>query len=497
MCNRWPIALLMAAVLGPQEAGAQQADYIAGQQIKLAVSDLSKQSTPMEQMQDAGGIMANFGLPWTMPAVPAAPAPAFEPDVSAVVELVDIRLLLTQIAIQTGARDHADLLRAQGDRDHDVILLRGGLATLEDFVQLAHRSMARDFVVDKTDGVVLLLPLAIWSDAGLTLSDHDHLVLDRPSGSFVANLGRFDLSGGGISGSAASNAAVPDFRPFVLTAGKGSFTAQHADFQSLGFGDAAVLGGIAVANNGLVAPRYASSITDSTLNNVRTLGLLGTTGAIVTGNQIIGSGGTAVLISNAMDTVVAGNSLTAASGNQAIRVTAESQKVQITGNLLSGGARIGIVADQKSRSVTIAGNLVLGHPATGIALNGIICAIVSGNLVAANGGNGISATNSNGASIDANAILFNEGAGILVRGQAADAEVWVTKNVLAGNHSGVRGATVGKLTIEGNDLDRQLQRTFTGDLALLEVQRLRVIRDGIPKAVSASASPACPTAGEG
>ena len=91
--------------------------------------------------------------------------------------MVDKRLLLGQIAVQTGAKDHQVLARAQGDGAHQVILLRGGFVDLPGLLAAVARSPAAAFVTADADGVVLNRAIVIWPDAGLTLGPADTLIL--------------------------------------------------------------------------------------------------------------------------------------------------------------------------------------------------------------------------------------------------------------------------------------------------------------------------------
>jgi hypothetical protein len=497
MVKRLILLAFCGAALLPAGAGAQQMDYLARQRIETAVARLSDPLAAGTLAADAAAIMAELGLSPFRVAAPDVPARDFVTDTSAVIELVDIRLLLTQIAIQTGARDHIALVRAQGDRDHDVILLRGGLVTLHGLVALSVGTPAEDFVVETAEGVTFARPLAIWSDAGLALESGDRLILDRPSGAFLANLGRLDIAGGTILGSNAPNPAEPAFRPFVMTAGQGSFAATLATFQALGFGGSDVFGGIAIANNGIVAASFASALTESTLIDVSTLGLLGTTGAVIADNQIAGSTGTAILMSDAQDTIILGNSFAALTGAQAIRVTAASGNAHIAGNQITGSARTGILIDRDSHGVEISDNLVLGSLTTGIGVNSASCVMVIANLVASNGGTGISLTDTDAAIADGNAILFNHGSGVLLRDQGATALVRLGGNVLIGNRDGLRGATPGNVALNGNDLDGQLPRIFAGDLAPMTVDWLRNRRHAAPAALHIPSPAPCAIQGNG
>lgn len=491
MADRMKILLLLAGVALPMVAGAQPMDYAARLQFEASVAALSDPLAADTLADDAGAVMATLGLTLAVPAVTNVAPPSFVADGPAVIELVDIRLLLTQIATQTGARDHIALVRAQGARDHGVILLRGGFASLDNLVTLAKGTPAQDFVTATPEGLVLTRPLAIWADAGLTLGAKDSLILDRSNGSFIANLGWLNLSGGLIAGAGGPNVAEPDFRPFVLTAGRGSFTANAATFSALGFGDAPVFGGIAIVNNGLVQPPIASMVTGSTLFDVSSLGLLGTKGAMVTANTMTGSKGTTILLSDAQASVVASNRLDILGGAQAIRVTAGASDVTISGNLVSGSARTGILIDRDSRDVTIAGNLVQGSLNTGIGIESAVCVSITANLVSANGGVGITLSDTADTTISTNAILFNQGSGILLRQQAPTALVHVADNVFVGNREGLRGATPGKVSLGVNDLERQLPRVFAGDLAPLTVDWLRNRRDAVATGLSAPVVAPC------
>lgn len=482
-----PTWLCLIALL-PFGAAAQSSDFLDRQQL---LADVAGLGLPDAQMDSAGVVMTDLGLTWAAPVVPDLPAPPFRTDDRAVIEVVDIRLLLTQIAIQTGAQDHVALLRAQGDRSHDVILLRGGFASLSDLVALSDDTPAQDFILDTPAGVQLTLPLAIWSDAGLTLQADDHLILDRPSGSFVANLGWLNVAGGSISGNNAANSAEPAFRPFVMTAGQGGFTARSATFQALGFGTAAAFGGVAIANNGLEASRFASVVIDSDFEDVQSLGLIGTADSVLTGNLFNRSTGTAVLISNAQGVLFQANRLTALAGDQGVRVTARSTGIKIRDNLVTAAARTGILVDQDSSDVELSGNLVAGSLTAGIGLDRANCVTAFGNLVVVSGGSGISLKNSQATTIRENAILFNAGAGVLVRDQAATAQVRLSGNILTGNRIGVRGATMGALTLDNNNLDGQLPRLFAGDLAVLTVDWLRNHQSSEPTLTSAAADLPC------
>lgn len=491
------ILSLSILMLLPIGAAAQQFDYLAHQRMENAVAHLSDPKSADDLSVDADAIMAALGLTWGIAVPPDSPKRHFESKAGAVIELVDIRLLLTQIAIQAGARDHHALLRAQGGRERNVILLRGGFVTLAELFRLSRDTPAQDFVTKTTEGLHLTRPLAIWSDAGLSIDGSDHLVLDREKGSFIANMGRLDVPGGTISGNTGKNIGHPGFRPFVLTAGRGGFTATGARFRHLGFGKSPVFGGIAIVNNGLVVPEVSSIIANSSVDDVATLALIGTTDAAVFGNRISNSTAAAILISKAQGSFVSGNYLIALTGPQAIRITAGSSEVRVRNNLVSGAARMGISVEPDSYDVTISGNLVTGSEFTGISVDGARCVLLSDNLVAGNGGAGISLKASDEIIAANNAILFNDGSGVLVRDQMANALVRLSGNVLMANRDGLRGATPGNVLLQGNDLERQMPSVFAGDLAALTVNWLRNRRLATSVSVQSPTRTDCAPQGNG
>ena len=322
-------------------------------------------------------------------------------------------------------------------------------------------------------GIVAKRPIAIWSDAGLTVQADDTLLLDGAEGSFLANFGWLDVDGGTIRGNRVTNAAVPAFRPFVMTAGLGGLTVRGATFESLGFGDSPVFGGLSVVNAGLSRSRMASAIRDSAFRDVASVVLLGTHDSVIMGNRLERSSAVAIHVSGAVGALVGRNMVIAANGLQAIRVTAASRDVSIRDNVLAGGARMGILVDRDSAFIDVSANIVFGHSATGITVADGDCLIAKGNLVMRNGGVGITVAKAEAARIAGNGVIMNDGSGILMRDQSSTAIVDVNGNVLVANSDGFRGATAGRIMLRGNDLDGQLHQIFAGDLAPRTAEFLR------------------------
>jgi poly(beta-D-mannuronate) C5 epimerase len=483
--TRTVLLALAVALLGQAPAQATPVPGLAEE-----LSALGRTATLATAQSAADALRQRFGLAAMAGPAPTAAAPAFAVGGTPVVELVDMRLLLAQIAVQTGAKDHLALARAQDDGVHQVILLRGGNVTLAGLATLMAASPAAGFVSADASGTTLTRALVVWSDAGLTLGQGDTLNLSRADGSFLANLGWLDIHGATLRGTEATNLREPAFRPFVLTAGRGSLTVTDASFAHLGFGETQRFGGVSVDNSGLQPPRLPPVVTASRFEDVATLALINTTSAQVTANRIKSG---AILVAHSVQAQVKGNLLTEALG-QAIRISNASADAVVTDNVVLG-ALSGLTVDQASHRVTLSGNVLGGQSSSGIRLDKVDCVQVTGNLTALGAGSGVSLSNTGRVVIAGNAVFDNSGAGILLRDQRNKARVTVSGNQIAGNHEGLRGATAGDVTVAGNDLERQLPRLFAGDLSLRTIAWLEDRRTHGPQALLADPEPVCPDEG--
>lgn len=470
---------LKASPLVPDEAG-----------LAVAMSALGHFISPAAAQTAAKALKARFGL--ISPAeIPAKAVPSFAVKGAPVVEMVDMRLLLAQIAVQTGAKDHLALARAQDEGVHQVILLRAGFVTLPGLLALVAKSPAAAFVTADGKGVTLTRAIVVWSDAGLALGPLDSLTLSRADGAFLANLGLLNIQGATVQGTEPANTGEPAFRPFLLTAGRGSLTISDAHFAHLGFGETQRFGGVSVDNSGLQPPVLPPLVQSSQFQDVTALALINTNGASVTENRIDAG---AILLVHSAKAEVAQNLLTG-SPAQAIRVSNAATDAVVVNNIVLG-ALAGIAVDQGSMRVSLSGNVLGGQSTSGIRLDKVDCVEVTGNLTALAMGTGVSLSNTGRVGITGNAILANNGAGILLRDQQAKASVQITGNQIAGNHEGLRGATAGSIVLTGNDLEGQLPRLFAGDLAPRTIGWLedrRVTRKPAP--LQADLSPVCPEAG--
>lgn len=458
--------------------------------IARQIDVLAQSTTAAQARPQATALKEQFALAGSVPA-PTQDLLPFVTGGSPVVEMVDMRLLLAHIAVQTGAKDHLILTRAQTTDPAQVILLRGGFVTWDGLQALIEKTPAADFVAREGDSLRLTRPLVIWGDAGLTLGPGDDAILDAAEGSFIANLGWLDMRGASLRGSDMANKGEPAFRPFVLTAGRGSLTISGASFAHLGFGETQRFGGVSVVKAGLQPALTPPVVQDSQFTDVSALALINTTGARVQGNRM--TDGT-VLIARSSRGVVADNLMTPSDG-QALRVLAGSSQMMLRDNIVLGG-EVGISVEAAGPGVTVIGNILTGQSQSGLRLVQTDCVTVTGNLLVLGAGHGIAISDTGHIAIERNVILGNAGAGIFLRGQDPSAHVRISGNQIAANREGLRGATAGRISLSGNDMEGQMPRLFGGDMAFRTIGWLEARRDlGHPTLLQTDIRPICPTEG--
>jgi poly(beta-D-mannuronate) C5 epimerase len=461
--------------------------------VQARLSALALQDTAQDTQGNAADLKAQFGLITPDVIIAKGPLRPFAAGGAPAVELVDLRLVLAQIAVDTGARDHLILTRAQASPDQpQIILLHGGFASLEEVLDLAAGTAAEAFVSRRNGAVRLTRPLVIWADAGLLLASDDALILDTAAGSFIVNLGRLDIRGAHLSGSASTNKGAPAFRPFLLTAGRGSLSVRDARFAHLGFGKTQRFAGVAVMNAGLPPPTARPEVLDSRFTDVSALSLINTLGAQVRGNRFHDG---SVLIVRSRRAMVADNLLTMNTG-QGLRVLNGSSQVTLRDNIVIGGD-IAISVEQAGEDTVITGNILSRQNQSGIRLEQTDCAASTGNLLLFGTGNGIAVTNTGHIGIDGNVIIGHAGAAIVLRAQGPSAHVRISGNRIADNREGLRGATAGRISLSGNDMDGQMPRLFGGDMAFRTIGWLEARRDlGHPGPLQSDSRPICQTGGK-
>ncbi len=212
----------------------------------------------------------------------SAPAPAAGP---AVVDVSDLRAVLTQLAILAGANDHLLLLQAQSA--DTAVVLRQGTADLAALAAAAPAALQPD----GQGGWRATRPLVVWQGATLRLGATDRLSLSTEDGAFLLVFGQLQVDGASLARIRPANPRSPAFRPFLLAAGSAELHITRAHFSALGMDRAGLFGGVTLFASGLFPPATPPFIGDSRFDGVAQVSLRQTRGAVVAGNRFAAGGG--------------------------------------------------------------------------------------------------------------------------------------------------------------------------------------------------------------
>ena len=422
---------------------------------------------------------AFFGLGFDAPTLEAGPAAAAAispaaPDLS----LVSIDLILSQLALQTGANYHVALRQAQ--QRPQVLILETGTVDLAGLYE-AVTAAGLEGVLTRTDGgIVAHVPIAVWTGATLALQAGETLALDRSTGAFLIVAGQLASAGARIEASGAANSRLEGFAPFVVVALGGVAAIDDTDFAGLGFTAAAPMTGITLVGGGLHPAPQHSFIRNSRFTDSGTLALLGATGATVENNLFSGAPGPAVLVSGSSGASIRRNVIAGTRASHGIKLTAGAAGAVVSGNIIVDNGANGIFADSGVLDLTVSGNLIGANTLSGISLASADCVAVAGNLLLRNGQSGLAIRDSAGAAISANRFLDNKGAGIAVSRQPAHGHISVADNRNEGNKVGVNGSTTGRLDFAGNDFSGQTPRLLDGELVQFAARFFAVSASGGP-----------------
>ena len=385
-----------------------------------------------------------------------ASAPAHDPQPMKVIE-GDVQAALTQLSILAGGNGHLFLQMAP-DSTQDVVYLVSGTATLPELEAAGHLQR-------RANGWRLSRPLVLWPGAALVLSSGELLELDTEAGAFVLSFGDVRMAGATLRGDTGRNARVPQFRPFLLVTGQGSFHAERSTFADLGFDGPVAFRGVSVLTGGLMKPTVAPVVTRSRFQNVYSLSFEGADGMVATRNRLTGAGAAAVSVKDGQNLLLAGNRIDGTVSGAGIRLSGSLHDVTITANMITGGGRNGLQIDGRTRWLSLRGNVILDNAGSGVSLGPATCVSVQGNIIAGNGTAGVRLSRTGSARIADNAILDNGSAGIEVAAQSGLGPVLLSDNMLGGNREGLRAAGLAEVRLAGNDLTRQTPRQFAGDFS--------------------------------
>jgi hypothetical protein len=456
-------------------AGQVRADVVPLVAVDQVLLDLPRTGAiPSQDMADAARVagQAVAGLAGiTLDQTPATAPAVILPDGGPIAQIAsgDVQLAMTQLAIDAGTNDMLGVMRAQHG-DASAILVTAGTTTLADIVASGVAGLTKD-----EDGFHLTRPLVVWTDAGLMMAPGEVLLMDRSAGAFVLSFGQVTLTQASLRGAGAANAGNADFAPFLLVAGRGSLVATGSAFADLGMPDTTLFGGLSVVSRGLLRPDRASDLVGNTFTDTRSILLQGTEGAQVTGNLVQGAHAGGIVLSGGADGVIAGNDLLVGAARAAIRVTDGTKAAAVVGNLVLRAPVNGIVVDVATQGVAIRDNIVLFSGDAGLVMRRTSCVQVQGNVLARNGATGLRMQNAGDLAITQNAILLNGGVGVEVVAQPAHGHSVIGRNVIAGNREGLRGAGIGQLSLQDNQMSAQRPRLFAGEFAQYQAAFLTAV----------------------
>lgn len=414
----------------------------------------------------------------TLAVTVGAGAAAAETSEPARVQAVDLRIVLSQIALTTGTPVPLAALSAT-DAAKPALVIQSGRARLTDLAPSAlPPELAGGTSLAADGGLTLRRPLLVWQGAQLQLVERDRLVLQ---GAFIINLGTLTVDGATVLGT-----ADPDgFRPFLLTAGTGAARFHAARLEGLGFGHQPAFRGVAVINRGLFPATTASAVSASRLRDTG-LAFVSTQGSRITANTLQGARADGLLAIGAHDLEASGNRVAGAAGH-GIRVTEASSGVLLADNWIEASAGNGLFADRGVAGLVVRGNTVAEVGGSGIAIAQADCAIIRANRISGAVGRGIAVRRSAGVEIAGNRLQGNGAAGLHLVDQPPGALTRVLDNRFMANRAGIYAASAAPLLMAGNDLSDQLPRLLAGDITLATSRIARGLEAHAPLRIPADA----------
>jgi poly(beta-D-mannuronate) C5 epimerase len=379
-----------------------------------------------------------------------------------VFKAMNARIALTMLSQGYGPQDNSVVLIAQPEGQRALAVMSGRATPDSLKAALAAEGLQPP---DGERDLTLRVPVIVMPGAALTLSPGDTLWLDRVEGAFIANFGRLEVTGATIAGTTAPNLHARSFAPFVATAQAGSVIVRDARISGLGFGRTSKFSGFGVLLSALRLPGQQVQISGTVFSDIRSVMLTGADDAAVTGNLFTAMRGPALVVARGARSTIAGNIFTAPMATNAIVIDHGALGARVTGNLVLGGDRAGIVVRNDSDGATVAGNVVWNRGGGGITVAKSDCGLVTRNLVVGNEQKGIEIRTSDGSRVLANRIYGDQSSALWVSAQQDGAVAVLADNVLAENATGLASASGGGIWLKGNDFTAQYLRFLGGDLA--------------------------------
>jgi|GEM_PF-1985690 len=471
-------AIVLAFLAGTATAGQAAADFSKLQQLDRKIerlgtligSPVPDYAAIMALGRDIAGLEPGIGIGTAgasagVPVASGDPA-GFEPEPTGkpgALSIIPIDLVLSQLSLQTGSNHHIELKEAQVARDAPVLVLRSGNWTLADLGSSLRQQGEDGILTTSGKQYRATLPIAIWPEAALAVSEGESLILDGSSGTFVVNSGLLRLEKAQLSG-VGGNPKVNDFHPFVLTALGGRTLIDGSSLTGLGFGNRPHMRGVSFVSSHFFPRKTQALLRGSRFEDIRSVEFSDMDSGRIENNLILNATGSAIRIQRSKNSVVRAN-VVARSERHGITLSSGTSNAWIVDNVVADNAQAGLFSGGGVVSSHLSGNLVVGNAKSGLLLSGNGCVDLSNNIVAHNRFWGIGAKRSFNVSVSGNWVTRNLGPGLLIGESTFPKDRHkITGNRFTANLSGVSADEFVLIEMSGNDFSEQRPILFSGEL---------------------------------
>jgi len=364
---------------------------------------------PLAPLSGAGGLFAAQNALTDAPLMRAHATGGQRALAPLDVTTTNFRLMLATLAQTYSGVNNLSVVTAQGDRGPIALSVKSGTVGLADLKSFsaAHGYPAR------ADGS-LILPVVIWPEATLRLTQGDHLALARDTGTFILSMG-----------------------------------------------------GLTVAGNPLMPTQQDVVIRNTLFEQVRAVTVAGAPHALVEGNTFQDARGNAFNVVGSPHAQIRSNLFRGTAQTNAIRVDVGSDNAVLAENVFLKGSRMAILINGGSNNVVVRDNLIWRRDGGGVKFFNTQCGVAHGNILIDNAQKGIEVRKSNGIMVRDNLMAGGRSAAIWVSAQAKGAQTAVRGNTFERNASGLSAATGAEIWTQGNDFTAQLPKLLDGDIARL------------------------------
>ncbi|KJZ19328.1 right-handed parallel beta-helix repeat-containing protein [Loktanella sp. S4079] len=377
-------------------------------------------------------------------------------------DLIDLRLALVQISFAVGSNDQITIVRAQPEDQPKVIAIQDGAVDL---------SQIRDWIATQPNpetllsGDTLRTPIIVLQDARLTIEPGENIMLSRPDGAFIANLGEMIVDGAAFTVTGDEHPQSPNFVPFLTTAGTGMAQISNSLFEGLGFGDTAAFSGVSIINRGLYAAIGDSYLVQNVMRDVRKVTFDSTENTVIKGNVFVGERAGTVELRHAQNARIIANIFADSARGSALRITDGSTGTTLNRNVVLNSTSNGITVNHASSNTIISDNIIWKSAGGGLSITGSDCVYVANNIAIDNRRKGIELRTSHSSEVIGNHLLGNQSAGLFIGDQPIGSHTAISDNIFVGNRIGLSSASAHRLTLHGNNFSNQFPRFLDGDLA--------------------------------